>query len=159
MSFLGICNNSNFLSVVLLVKNLIDIISIAVPIILILMLSIELSKIVMGNTDKMVPKVVKSVVVKTIAAVAIFFIPTLVNVLLSMLNQTNYVSTDCWNNANSLTIAEFKAVEEANKIQAQEDVDKEKKEAKQEREKVEKIREEARKENEKKARMRIKPVE
>ena len=151
MMFLSVCDDSGFLSVILLARNILDIISIVVPIILIIMLSIELSKIVMGNTDKQVPAVIKSATSKVIAAVAIFFIPTLVNLLLSMLNVTKFSATACWNNANATTIAEFKAVEEARKIQEKEELGKASEEAKKERDRVAEIREEARKENEKKA--------
>jgi len=152
MSFLNVCEDSGILSVILLAKNILDIISIIVPIILIIMLSIEVSKVVFGeDLNKAVPKVTKSIISKCIAAVAIFFVPSLVNLLLSTLNQANYTAGACWKNANPSAIAQFKLVEEANKIQEQEDLGKEVNEAKAERERVEKIREEARKDNEEEA--------
>lgn len=150
MLYLNACSDSNFLSVILLVKDILEIISIIVPIILIIMLAIELCKIVFGD-EKIVPKVTKSILVKVIAAVAIFFIPTIVNIFLGMLDQVKFSGSACWLNANSTTIAEFKAIEEANKLQEQEELGRASEEAKAERERVEKIREEARKENEKKA--------
>lgn len=152
MSFLNVCDDSGVLSVILLAKNILDILSIIVPIILIIMLSVDVVKVVFGgDINKTIPKVTKSMISKCIAAVAIFFIPSIVNLFLSMLNQANYTAGACWENANPSSIAQFKAVEEANRLQEQEELGKEADEAKAERERVAKIREEARKENEEEA--------
>ena len=149
MAYLNICDNSGILSVILVVKYVLDFITIIVPIALIIMMSIEVGKIVFaGDVSKTVSKVTKSIFYKCIAAVFIFFVPSLVNLLLSTLNQADYSAGACWENANPSTIAQFKLVEEANKLQEQEDLKREAEEARKERERVEKIREEARKKNE-----------
>ncbi|MBQ7104328.1 MAG: C39 family peptidase [Bacilli bacterium] len=150
MLFLNACENSNFLSTILLLKEILEVISILVPIILIVMLSIQLGKIIFGD-EKIIPGVLKSVVTKVVAAVLVFFVPTFVNLLLTNLNQAGFSTTDCWLNANNSSIAEFKAVEEAKKIADKEARGRESQEAKDERELLEKLREEARKENEKEA--------
>lgn len=143
------CEDSGFLSTILLAKTILEILCIVVPIILIVMLAIDLSKIIMGgDLDRTVKIVSKSIISKTLAAVAIFFVPTLVNLLLSMVNEVSYNASACWTNANSTTIAQFKAIEEARRIQEKEELGKASEEAKKERERVNKLREEARKENE-----------
>lgn len=151
MLYLNACSDSNFLSAILFGKTILNFLSIIVPIILVLMVSIELCKIIFGDANKDVPKVFKSVISKMLAAVAIFFIPTIVNLLLSLLNQTSYNASACWVNANSYTISEFKTVEEAKKLQEEAERNREIEEDKKEREKIQEIREKYRKENAEKA--------
>jgi len=149
--FFNICENSNILSAILFAKELINIISIFVPIILIIMLSVELLKIVVSGDDNGFKKHSKSIVTKAIAAVAIFFIPTLVNLLLSMLNKVSYNDTLCWVNATDETIADYKTLEEARNKVEEEKIAAEKKKSEEERKALAELREQARIENEKKA--------
>lgn len=152
MTFLNVCEDSGILSVILIAKNVLDIISLIVPIILIVLMSVEVGKVVFaGDVSKTIPKVKKSVVSKCIAAVAIFFVPSLVNLLLSMLGQNSYTAGVCWENANSSTIAQVRAVEEARKLQEQEELNREAEEARKQRELIEQLREEQRKKNEEEA--------
>ncbi len=151
MIFLDACNDSGILSTILFLKEMFNVICIIVPIILIIMLSIELMKIVMGNADKNIGKVVKSITMKAIAAVLVFFVPTFINLLLNLLDSSNISVTTCWKNANNVMIAELRSKEEARKLQEQYDLNKEKEEAKKEREKISALREEQRKVNEEKA--------
>lgn len=146
MNFLDVCEESGFLSLILLAKEILEIIAIIVPIILIIMVAVQLGKIVLGDV-KLVPKVTKSIVFKMIAAVAVFFMPTLVNLLLTTLGRTSYDTGTCWNNANTATIAYFRAIEEAEKIKLQNDKQKENEAARKAREENERLREEQRKEN------------
>lgn len=149
--FLSLCENSNALSVILLAKEVINIISIFVPIILILMLSVEVFKMVVAGDDKVVKGGIKSIVNKAIAAVAVFFIPTFVNLLLSMLSKDSYSKSLCWVNATSETIADYRALEEARKVVEQEKIAEEQRKSEEERQAVAELREQARIENEKKA--------
>lgn len=124
--FLNICEESGFLSLVLLAKEIIDLISIFVPIILIVMIGVQVFKMVMGNVNEDFKKGIKGITLKMIAAVCIFFVPVLVNLFLSMLNKNSYDSGNCWSNANSTVISAYRALEEAERKQKEE----EKKEAK-----------------------------
>lgn len=150
MFYLNACTNSGFLSTILLVKDLLEVIAILVPIVLILMVSIQLCKIIFGD-DKIIPGTLKSIAMKCIAAVLVFFVPTFVNILLSNLNQAGFSATDCWMNANNSSIANFKAVEEARRIADKEAKGRESKAAEEERNLLEKLREEVRKEHEEEA--------
>lgn len=146
MLFLNVCEKADFLSVIYYIKYLIDIIGIIVPIALIIMVGIQLGKIVIGDV-KIIPKVTKSIVVKSIAAVAVFFIPSIVSIVLSYAGQVSYSATACWNNANAGTIAHFRAIEEAEKEKEKADLNKAMGEAKKELERVQKLREEEAKKN------------
>ena len=146
MNFLDVCEESGFLSLILLAKEVLEIIAIIVPVALIIMVAVQLGKIVIGDI-KIVPKITKSIVVKMIAAALVFFMPTLVNLLLTTLGRTSYDTGTCWTNANTATIAYYKAIEEAEKIKLQNEKQKEHEAAKKAREENARLREEQRKEN------------
>lgn len=147
--FLNICQESGFLSIILLAKDIINIISILVPVLLILMMGIQLGKMVLGNGNDDFKKGIKGIVTKMIAAVCVFFIPVLVNLLLAMLNKQSYDSGNCWINANTATIAMYKSLEEAEKQQEKEARAEEKRKADEAREVLAQLREAERQENEK----------
>lgn len=151
INFLSACQDFSFLSVVLLVKRLLEIICLAVPIVLILMSSIEVSKIVLNPDAKVTKGVISRVIHKTICAVAVFFLPILINTLLGMLGQTNMTATACWTNANTGTINALKSAKEAEKEAQQEEIASEREAAEQERQTYEALREAAREENAEKA--------
>lgn len=146
MLFLNVCEKADFLSVIYYLKYLIEIIGIIVPIALIIMIGIQLGKIVLGDV-KIIPKITKSIVVKAIAAVAVFFIPSIVSIVLSFAGQISYSATACWNNANTTTIAHFRSIEDAEKEKEKADLNKAMGEAKKELERVQKLREEESKKN------------
>ena len=71
--------------IVRLIKNgLFPIIQIGIPIILIVMGSIDLGKAVLSSDDKEIKNATSRLVKRAIAAVAVFFIVTLVYVIMSM---------------------------------------------------------------------------
>ena len=151
MLFLDLCEDSNSLSFILFVKQIINLISIVVPIVLILMLSVEFLKMVFSSDDKVFSKGIKGIVTKAIAAVAIFFVPTLVNLLLSLMNRAAFNDSICWINAEESTIQSYRAVEEAQKKMEEEKIRAENEEAERVRKAKEEVREKTREENEKKA--------
>jgi len=142
--FLNVCENSNFLSTVSFIKTIIEIIQIGVPIILILMCGIDLFRQIINTEDKSYQRILK----RMIAAVTVFFVPTIATLVLDLVGTTNYSKTECWTNANTETIAVLKAAEK----KEQEEVKKAKAEKmakeKKAREEREKAREEIRKKNE-----------
>ena len=146
----NICRESGFLSTMLFIKSIEIFVSILIPLILIVSLGFEITTMVYGDV-KNYHKHVRSIILKTIAAVVIFFIPTITNVTLSLVSQTKFSATECWTNANTETIERYKAVEEAQAKLEEEKRAKEAKKAEEMRIAIEKTREAARKENEKKA--------
>jgi hypothetical protein len=92
--------------IVSLIKNgVMPIIQIGIPILLIVFGSIDLGKAVMANDDKEIKTATGKLIKRIIAGVVIFFIPFLVNLVMSIVagnsdgeavNATDFV--DCWNN-------------------------------------------------------------
>ena len=82
-----------------------------------------------------------------IAPVLVFFIPTILNIVLDAAGQQSYMSTDCWINANETTIAILRGNEKKEKEEARKTRQKEADNAKKLREETQKALEEAAKEN------------
>ena len=86
-----------------LIKGIFNIIKIIVPIILIVMGAIDLTKAVMASDDKEIKAATSKLIKRTIAAVAVFFIVTLVDVVMQLVSNSaedadgNLLS--CWNNS------------------------------------------------------------
>ena len=144
------CENSGVLSVVLFFKDIISFISIIVPIILILMVSVDVFKMVCGDTE-VYNKKMSGTIKKAIAAMLVFFVPTFVNLLFSMMGIQSYKFSSCWINANKEMIDQVKQLEEARRIAAEEKEASEKKKSDEERIALAELREQARIENEKEA--------
>ena len=94
--------------VVQFIKNgVFPVIQIGIPILLILMGTIDLGKAVMSNDDKEIKGATGKLIKRAIAAVAVFFVVTLVSVVFGWLGKTdssdvNANSGDwwtCWRNA------------------------------------------------------------
>lgn len=90
--------------VVSLIKNgVFPIIQIGIPILLILMGTIDLGKAVVSNDDKEIKGATSKLIKRAIMAVAVFFVVTLVSVVMGWLSnaggdvkESNWKS--CWNN-------------------------------------------------------------
>ena len=91
------CNDAGLARLMLAIKNGLTIIQIFVPILLLLMASINLARVVKNPDDKKGLARVKN---SFMAAAVVFFIPMLLNVLMQMLG-TNTSISDCWNNASA----------------------------------------------------------
>lgn len=84
INILGICDNAEILSVLRLVKIVIQCIRIAVPIILIVTMSINFAQAVASHDANALSKAKMKAVFQSIAAVVIFAIPTFVGVLMNV---------------------------------------------------------------------------
>lgn len=148
-SYIAACENSNILSVLLFIKTLIQYVFILVPIVLIVILSVDLAKIVFGIGE--VKKTIPVIVSRMIASCSLFFVPLLVSLLASFFGNVAETYTYCLGNATTENIEFFKSIEEEKeKIELQK-LQTEKEAAEKERKALEKAREKARQENEKKA--------
>ena len=88
--------------IVSLLKNgLLPIIQIGVPIILIVMGSIDLGKAVLSSDDKEIKGAVSKLIKRAIAAVAVFFVSTIVVVVMNMLAGTGAKDTSYENNTDA----------------------------------------------------------
>jgi predicted peptidase len=100
MNILSICSNPDVLEVMVLVKLLIRAITIIVPIILIVVLSIDYMKAVSASDDTMVYKVTKNLPYRAVAALFIFFIPSLVKIVVFIADSDANDIYSCIENAN-----------------------------------------------------------
>ena len=103
------CENPDILRVIYFLKILIDIEKILVPIALIVIGSIDLSKSVMSNDEKEQKKKLNLFIKRLIYAVVIFLVPWIIEVFISLLGDlTDDVNwTDCITNANKERIEEL----------------------------------------------------
>ncbi len=100
----GSCNGIG--PIVSLIKNgLMPIVQIGIPILLIVFGSIDLGKAVMANDDKEIKGATSKLIKRAIAAVVIFFIPFLVNLVMKIAatsggGEANGATkfAECWTN-------------------------------------------------------------
>lgn len=100
---LGICGEPDILKVIMLVKTVMNIIRIAVPIILIVIMMVTYAQAVAKN--EAVSKTNMFFVYRGIAAVVIFAIPTLVIALLNIVGANDKEFKDCMDFANPVGIS------------------------------------------------------
>ena len=62
---------------------------VAVPIIIIVMASIEFGKAAISSDDKAIGKAAKNLVQKLVIGIVIFFIPTIVNIIIGIVGEMN----------------------------------------------------------------------
>lgn len=86
-------------SVVGLAKMVIKVLQIAVPIGLIVMGTIDMAKAVIAGDEKKMKEAQKPFIKRIIAAVIVFLIPIIVNMVLSFVTTGNSDWIDCWNSA------------------------------------------------------------
>ena len=88
--------------IVSVVKGVFEIIKIGVPIILILMGAIDLGKAVLASDDKEIKAATGKLIKRAIAAVAVFFAVTIVDVVMGLVDRGGVEGSswaECWNNA------------------------------------------------------------
>lgn len=102
LDFAGWCApGSGLISVIKIIKTVLNVIRFAVPIGLIVMTIIDVSKNVINPDDK---DSLKKIGTRAIAAVVVFLIPTIVNLVMNIIdigfsNSQGYNVSDCWRNA------------------------------------------------------------
>lgn len=92
--------SSTLVQVIALVRFILNIICIAVPIIMILMGTIDLFKAVTAGKDDDIKKKQKALITRIIAGVLVFLVPTIVMLIMSLLGAGGNWKT-CWDNAKS----------------------------------------------------------
>ncbi len=101
------CEDVSFLGAVLFIKNLILIIAIIVPIILVVLLSLDLAKAIVAGDEEQMKNAQHHAFKRIIYALVIFFVPIVVNGVFTSLGANGVDSLDCYNNATSEKIAEL----------------------------------------------------
>ncbi|MBQ7141393.1 MAG: M15 family metallopeptidase [Bacilli bacterium] len=146
------CENVRILKIFYLLKSIITIIQIAVPIILIVMCSIDLIKNIINIKDNQ--NIVSKIVKRMLSAVIIFFVPTIINFTLNLVGNVNEQVGICMNNSTKENIDILQKIEnerriallEAEKIRRQQYEEQQKKE-KEAAAEAKRIRKEQKKQN------------
>lgn len=88
---------STLVNVIAIVRLVMNIICIAVPIIMILMGTIDLFKAVTAGKDEDIKQKQKALITRIIAGVLVFLVPTIVSVIMNLIGVSSWRT--CWNNA------------------------------------------------------------
>lgn len=98
-------------AIVAFINGVLTIIQIGIPIILIVMGSIDLGRAVLSSDDKEIKGATSRLIKRAIAAVAVFFVSTIVSLLMGLfpsgVEGTNSWS-DCWDCRTSANETEYK---------------------------------------------------
>ncbi len=86
--FLDACTNSGVLKIVLFIENLLKIIFYIIPIILILMVMIDLSKAVLSSDESAMQKSLKIVSKRMVSVIILFLVPTISKVAINLVSDT-----------------------------------------------------------------------
>ena len=113
MNIVSICENSNVLKIILFIKTLIEIVKFIIPMLLIIMVSLDLGKGIISGNEKQ-SEIIKASSNRILAAVIIFLLPTIVNLVMVLVDEkTSYES--CWANAEISIIKKYELLEEQQK--------------------------------------------
>lgn len=92
------CNDTGVLKVVYLIKEVLNIIQIVVPIILIISCLFSAIKNVTSNNG-FDSKIMKKIGTNLLAAACVFLVPSIINITMSILQESNFQASNCWINA------------------------------------------------------------
>ena len=101
------CENVSTLATILLIKRLVKVLSIIVPAILILLLSLDLGRAVIASDDDQIKHAQKLAGKRIIYSLIVFLTPILIEGLFSVLASQDISGTKCYTNANQKTIEEL----------------------------------------------------
>lgn len=103
---LGKCGDQDLLTILGVVRAAINVVTFVIPIILIVLGIVDLSKAVVSSKEDEVKKAQKMFFTRVIYAVVIFLVPTIVSLLFNLLpdavfgnNLNGYTWKDCWQEA------------------------------------------------------------
>ena len=88
---------STLVNVIAIVRLVMNIICIAVPIIMILMGTLDLFKAVTAGKDEDIKNKQKALITRIIAGVLVFLVPTIVSVIMDLIGVSSW--RKCWNEA------------------------------------------------------------
>lgn len=112
MVFMDICTNSDILKVIYFIFQLLKIVYFFIPIILILMVSVDFLKNVISNNEDEIKKNIKLVFNRLKFAVFLFLVPTVVSLLFNILEGADIKYINCFTNATLENIEYYQLLEE-----------------------------------------------
>ena len=146
----NICESYSFLSVIVLIKYLMQLIQIALPILLIFFIVFDLIKALITNDSNLMTKTISVIGKRIFYAVLLFVVPTIISLVISILDNTtnsNNTFLSCYNNASMEKVESLKIQEQNLKEIENKKIEEERDKKNLERENNLKIREEAEKKN------------
>ena len=146
----NICESYSFLSVIVLIKYLMQLIQIALPIFLIFFIVFDLIKALITNDSNLMTKTISVIGKRIFYAVLLFVVPTIISLVISILDNTtnsNNTFLSCYNNASMEKVESLKIKEQNLKEIENKKIEEERDKKNLERENNLKIREEAEKKN------------
>lgn len=120
---MDICSDVDALRTLYVVKSFLNIGKVLVPLILIVMCSIDIYKVVIKTSYKPYSAIFR----RFVSALLVFFIGTIIDVVLNTLGEVNVSATSCWANANRETIAVLQEIKIAD-IKAKAEAEKKRRE-------------------------------
>lgn len=93
--------------VIAIIRNIVTIIQWIVPVILILMGTIDLVKAVTQGKEDDIKKGQKTLITRAIAAVIVFLIPIIVNVIMNFIGKGNDSYANCWSAVSDCKISDI----------------------------------------------------
>lgn len=148
--FLDVCNNFGVLSIILLFKYLLGIMVVVAATLLIIMVSLDLTKNVISGSDKVIINNNILIMNRVSALTFLFFVPLICHLLLGIIDEATTQNNkdtflNCYERATIDNIKYYKSREKAIKDQENYIINNKREEKKREREKIKKIKEERRK--------------
>ncbi len=92
------CNDATMLQVMGIVRFIMRVICIIVPIVMIILGTIDLFKAVTAGKEEDIKKKQKALITRLIAGILVFLVPTIVTVLFNLIGVSDWKT--CWNNAS-----------------------------------------------------------
>lgn len=102
----NICTDVQVLNILAIVKNIIEFMTIIVPVILTVFVMIDIVKTIVSQ-DVDSKKLFKSIGKRAVAAVVIFLIPFIIQLILSIIPDGKFKYVDCYETAEKETIEEI----------------------------------------------------
>jgi len=96
------CQDKGLMAILSSISNMVQIIQIVVPIVLLLMICVSLLQMVMNPDEK---KNKKKIFNQFVAAVVVFFIPMLINLIVGMIDSTNVNFVSCLKESRNIKLS------------------------------------------------------
>ena len=94
LSMLSICNNITIMRLIYFIRSIINLVLFVIPIILIVMIMIDLTKNVLSGEEKEIKKNLKTIMNRIIYCLLLFFVPTIVDVVMGVVNDSGNFNID-----------------------------------------------------------------
>lgn len=100
-----VCGETEVLQVMAIVRLIMNVICIAVPIVMIVLGSMDLFKAVTAGKDEEIKKKQSVLIKRVIAGVLVFLVPTIVSVLMNLIGVAEWRT--CWNGSKEVDFKEL----------------------------------------------------